>query len=49
MSAQKLGVDPFPNPVGHFWTPWEPYLIYDVLTEEIIELKIYLVKVDRAV
>ena len=32
-------VHPFPDPVGHFVTPWWPFWIFEVLTEGMIESK----------
>ena len=40
MGAPKdLGVDPFPDPVGHFGAPWRPFWIFEVLIEGMIESK----------
>ena len=38
MGAPKnLGVDPFPDPVGHFRAARRPFLIFEVLIEGMIE------------
>merc|ERR1719206_469724 len=26
-APNNLGLDPFPDPVGHFWAPWRPFWI----------------------
>ena len=41
-----LGVDLFPDPVGHFGAPWWPFLIFEVLIEGVLGSKTYLAKVD---
>ena len=37
--ANNLGLDPFPDPVGHFGAPWRPFWIFEVLKEGMIESK----------
>ena len=37
--ANNLGLDPFPDPVGHFEAPWWPFYIFEVLKEGMIESK----------
>ena len=37
-APKSLGVDPFPDPVRHFLVPWQPFWIFEVLIEEIIEV-----------
>ena len=46
--ANNLGLDPFPDPVGHFGAPWWPFWIFEVLKEGMMESKTYLAKVDRS-
>ena len=36
-APQNLGVDPFPDPVGHFGAPWRPFWIFEVLIEGMVE------------
>ena len=36
-SAQNIGVDPFPDPVGHFGTPGRPVWMFEVLIKRIME------------
>ena len=36
-APKNLWVDPFPDPIGHFGVPWQPFLIFGVLIEGIIE------------
>ena len=36
---KNLGVDPFPDPIGHFVAPWRPFWIFEVLKEGMIESK----------
>ena len=38
-ALKKLGVNPFPDPVGHFWTPWRAFWIFEVLIEGMIKSK----------
>ena len=38
-APQNLGVDPFPDPVGHFGAPWRPFWIFEVLIEGMIKSK----------
>ena len=26
-APNNLGLDPFPDPIGHFWAPWRPFWI----------------------
>ena len=42
---KNLGVHPFPDPVGHFGAPSWPFWTFKVLTEGMIESKIYLEEV----
>ena len=37
--ANNLGLDPFPEPVGHFGAPWRPFWIFEVLIEGMMESK----------
>ena len=37
--VKNLGVDTFPDPIGHFGTPFQPFWIFEVLIEGMIELK----------
>ena len=37
--ANNLGLDPFPDPVGHFGAPWQPFWIFEVLLEGMMESK----------
>ena len=37
--ANNLGLDPFPDPVGHFEAPWWPFWIFEVLIEGMVESK----------
>ena len=37
--ANNLGLDPFPDPVGHFGAPWRPFWIFEVLIEGMMESK----------
>ena len=39
-------LDPFPEPVGHFGASWQPFWIFEVLIEEMIESKNLFDKVD---
>ena len=36
---KNLGVDNFPDPVGHFEAPWWPFWSFEVLMEGMMELK----------
>ena len=36
---KNLGVDPLPDPVGHFGAPLRPFWIFKVLTEGMVESK----------
>ena len=36
---KNLDVHTFPDPIGHFWAPWRPFWIFEVLVEGIIESK----------
>ena len=36
---KNLGVDLFPDPVGHFGAPWQPFWIFEVFIEGIIDSK----------
>ena len=38
-APKNLGVDHFPDPGGHFGTPWRPCWIFEVLIEGIIKSK----------
>ena len=40
-------VHPFPDAIGYFGAPWQPFWIFEVLIEGMIESKTYLAKVDR--
>ena len=45
----NLGLDPFPDPVGHFGAPWRPFWISRPLigrNPECSDQKTYLAKVD---
>ena len=47
--ANNLGLDPFPDPVGHFGAPWRPFWISRPLigrNPECSDQKTYLAKVD---
>ena len=37
--ANNLGLDAFPDFVGHFGAPWRPFWIFEVLIEGMIESK----------
>ena len=37
--ANNLGLEPFPDPVGHFEAPWWPFWIFEVLIEGMVESK----------
>ena len=39
VAPKSLGVDPFPDPVGHFGAPWQPFWIFEVLIEGMIGSK----------
>ena len=32
-APKNLGVHPFPDPIGHFGAPWQPFQIFEVLRE----------------
>ena len=36
-APQKLGVDPFLDPVSHFGAPWRPFWIFEVLIEGMVK------------
>ena len=35
--AQNIGLYPFPDPVGHFGSPWWPFWIFKVLKQAMVE------------
>ena len=35
----NLGVDPFPDSVCHFGAPWQPFWIFEILIEGLMESK----------
>ena len=37
--ANNLGLDLFPDPVGHFWAPGRPFWIFEALIEGMMESK----------
>ena len=37
--ANNLGLDPFPDPIGHFGAPWRPFWIFQDLLEGMMESK----------
>ena len=38
-APKNPGVDPFPDPVGHFGAPWWPFWIFEVVIEGMIKSK----------
>ena len=38
-TTKNLGVDTFPDLVGHFGAPWQPFWIFEVLKEGVIKSK----------
>ena len=36
---KNLGVHPFPDPIGHFGASWQPFWMFEVLIEGMIESK----------
>ena len=38
-ARKNLGVDHFPDPVGHFEAPWQPFWIFEVLIEGMMKSK----------
>ena len=39
VAEPNRGLDPFPDPVGHFGAPWPPFWILEVLIEGMMESK----------
>ena len=47
-----IGFNSFPHPVGHFGTPWQPFLIFEasisLLIKGVLKSKTYLAIVDQS-